>query len=529
MKKLLVLSIWFTAVFSQTSPEDFDSLSALNAARVAPDSLREALFSAYSDALGNWRELSDFVDFYADDSAKLADAIWLVNIMPHLDRLLATAEILREHLDYSYLVREEAPWKIPEGMFRPYILAYRLSYEPMTAWRGRFYGDFSRQAFERGNVVDAARFVNSWIYDEIDTAGWEFFGGMQSPEQTVRRGSGNRGEIASLATAILKSLGIPSRNAAIRSIRGRGSSMSWVEVYDAESERWIPLYPDAPERFGDFSYPSEKYPDGITVVNVTSGFEYDFNTAEYSPTGVFKGRFTRAGRPAAGWEHFSIGVFGDGAIWPLDEIGAEADSAGVFEFELAVGGYFLQCGTRDNTGSVWVQAIPLTISEGETTTVEIDVAAPQYLESQPESGVFPVFTLTDLNGAPFSYTQIKAAKPTLILILDPGAEPSVRAKTAIDALDSLITDSLRVIEVVAVEDRAACENYRSDRTALVDDGGALAMALLGYGDLSALRSEALPAVLFVEGGELRFEVLSKGYNTALKGVIEDRMALWFSR
>ncbi|HHS50753.1 MAG TPA: hypothetical protein ENN07_06510 [candidate division Zixibacteria bacterium] len=530
MKIIISLLCAFALVaLGQTSPEDFDSASARIAVEAAPEELREQLFETYSGALGNWRQLASFVENFADDKDKLADAIWLVNILPHLDRLLATEEILTEHLEYSSLARELAPWEIPEEMFRPFILAYRLSYEPATAWRKLLYEMFAEAAFEAGSPRSAAQNVNLWISENIDTAGWDYFGGMQPPDFTLRSRRGTESEIASLAVAILKSLGIPSRSASIRAIRGEGGSMSWVEIFDSGEVRWIPMFPSAPERFGDFGYPAELHPDGITVVNVVGGFDYDFNTSSYSPVGTLKAAFTRRGAPADAWQHFSVSVFGDGAYWPLDEIGTRADSTGAFEFELAVGEYLLQSGTRDNSGSVWVQTFPFTVVEGGLVEIEVDVTAPAYLEAQVEIGTFPVFTLTDFSGKPFSHNQIKAKRPSVLAFLDPTAEPSVRAMTALDGLAEQFGDSVRFIDVYFVESVATAQIPETGRLALIDEGGALTMALFDYDETLPLRNEALPAIVFCEGEDLHFETLSVGYNTAIMEIIRDRIELWLAR
>ncbi|MCK5833248.1 hypothetical protein KAH81_06205 [bacterium] len=530
MQKLIFLMILIcTAIVSQTSPEDFDSLSATEAAEIAPDSLRESLFEAYADALGNWQELAAFIENFSDNNIKLESAIWLINIMPHLDRLLATNRILTEHLEFAYAAREKAPWGIPDSMFLPYILAYRLSYEPVTLWRKIFFDKFSSEAFGTGDPKKAARKINGWIDENIDTSGWDFFGGMQSPDMTYKRRKGSRSEISSLTVAILKSLGIPSRNASIRTVRGEGASMNWVEVFDVKEDSWFPLYPDSPEHFGDFAYPAEKYPGGITVVNVKSAFEYDFNTSKYTPIGKLRVYINRRGKPVDKWEHFSVTVFSGGAYWPLDEIGTATDSTGIFEFELGVGEYVLQNGTRDNTGSVWVQTFPFAIKEGEITEIEIEVSAPQYMEEQTESGILPVFTLNDLSGNPFTHTQIKANKPTILAIFDPKAEPSIRAKTVIDGLSAEFGDSIRFFNIIIEEDNDESPKYDSERRTLIDKGATLTMSFLGYHELEALKMEALPAIIFCPGTDLRFEVISRGYNTSLKNLIEERIALWLSR
>jgi len=517
---LIPLVVICLTCFGQNLAEDFDSVSARKAAEeVATDTLADELFEVYADAMGNWSELADFVAGY--EGEKRDDAIWLVQTMPHLDRLLASSDILREHLDYSLKAKEQAPWPIPDDMFRPYILSYRISYEPVTPWRKLFWDEFAQKAFAAGSVEDAALTINKWVAENIDTASYSFFGGMRAPDQTYRGRRGTSREISALTTAILMSLGIPGRNASIRTVRGDGNSMSWVEIFDADSEKWIPLYPDEPGEFGDYDYPINKYPGGMTTVNVSGGFEYDLITSSYAPTGFLAADFTRGNKPAIEWEHFSITVFSGGAYWPLDEIGAEADSNGRFEIELAAGEYVLQNGMRDQSGSVWVQTLPFTITESETTALEVAVDAPEYIGAEPESGIFPEFTLSDTKGNPFSHKAITGKKPIVLFFFDPDGEPSVRAFPEMENLTESFSDSVRFIYVYVKTGDS--EPPETDRRILIDENGLLASIITGAETIAGLSDEFLPLVLFNTGKSISYETVSEGYNTNLKNVLTQRI------
>jgi len=523
---LFGLIILFTAIAcAQNLADEFDSTRARSSAQIAPDSLQDGLFESYADAVGNWTELHDFIASYSGE--RLSDGIWLINTMPHLDRLLATSAVLKEHLDYAYRVRDEAPWPVPDSMFRAYILAYRISYEPVNPWRKLFYEEFFPAAKKEGNIRKATSYVNRWVSENIDTASYEFFGGMQSPDLTYNRCRGTRGEISALTTAILKALGIASRNAMIRTIRGEGVGMSWVEVFDAENGEWIPLYPDSPEKFGNKEYPIEKYPDGVTVVTTIGGFDMEFSTSEYVETGYLKAFFTKADQPAVKWGHFSVCVFGNGAYWPLDELGAETDSTGYFEAELGVGEYIIQCGMRDRTGSVWVQTIPFSIDEGDTTRVKTSVDAPQYLGTEMvEPGRFPVFTLSDFSGNPFSHNQIKGKKPLVLFFFEDGAEPSERAIPMIEKVLEDWADSVRFISVMVNPANSGVEIPEIEGRVLVDSGGELALALTDAESITELENNNLPLILFCAGKDLTYKIVSKGYNTDLENLLRTEIEFW---
>ncbi len=54
-------------------------------ANLAPDSLRSDFVEALKDAGTNWRQLSTVIEEL--QGSKREDAIWVINNMPHLDRL----------------------------------------------------------------------------------------------------------------------------------------------------------------------------------------------------------------------------------------------------------------------------------------------------------------------------------------------------------------------------------------------------------------------------------------------------------
>jgi len=502
----------------QTLAEDYDSTRAYEASLIAPDSLQEELFKTYADAVGNWSELADFVESYEGD--RLLDAIWLVNHMPHLDRLLATTGILKEHIDYSYKVRENAPWQIPDSMFLPYLVSYRISYEPVTFWRKMFYEEFFQICSVKGSASEASRYINSWINDNIDTTKREFFGGMQSPDLTFIRKKGNQSEISALTTAILMAVGIPSRNAMIRVNRNYTDNMSWVEIFDSKTEKWLPLYPDNPDEFGNFDYPEELYPGGVTTVLVSGGFDMNLVTENYSKTGFARLSFFRGGKPASDWKHFSINARSGGAYWPLDEIGAQADSNGIFEIELGIGEYLVECGYRENTGSVWFQSFPLIISENETTSLSINIDAPQYIDnSNLESGSFPVFSISDLSGNIFSSNQIENKKPLILFFFDQ-MEPSVRSIDKLKSVFQEYSDSIRFKAIWVDKEDKNLQLEDFGVKIYVDNQGKLFSSIIENDDKL---EEELPLFLFNSGENLVYEKVSQGYDLNIENIIKTKI------
>jgi hypothetical protein len=350
-------------------PEFFDPANPADVILLADEGEREAFALSLEDAGRNWTELAGAVSMLEDERRQ--DAIWLVNGMPHLDRLEMTAGTLVEHVDYAHRVLTEMPYEVPADMFRPYILTYRIEEEPVEPWRAELYGLFSPVAGEQGEIVGTARALNRMLVERLTERDSEFFGPRQSPLLTLRSGSGTGTEIAILACAALKSVGIPSRQADVQALGQEESGENWIEIFDGES--WIPLYPLEPAAFGDHGHVEAEFPHNVTIVATRSAFERLLVTEEYTETGTIDLSFVRDGRPAREFEHFAISVLNRGGLVPLDQLDTVADSAGRFVATVGEGRYVVQAGVRDGHGNPFVTMREVDVLPAETAFLAFDV------------------------------------------------------------------------------------------------------------------------------------------------------------
>ncbi len=207
---------------------DPDEHAAVLAA--ADEEARGKLSASLEDAGGNWNELAEAMT--ALEGEHRAACVRLINDMPHLDRLEMTAQTLIEHVTYAFRARDEMPYPVPEEMFEPYILTYRIEEEPVEPWRRELYEMCAPVALAEGAIVRTARALNANLARTLDEREWGFFGPRQSPLLTLRSGSGTRTEIAILACAMMKAVGIPSRQAAVRALGAEKDGTSWIEICD---------------------------------------------------------------------------------------------------------------------------------------------------------------------------------------------------------------------------------------------------------------------------------------------------------
>jgi hypothetical protein len=373
-----LLTVLAVAAAAQEGAErsGFDRAADAAVLDLAAPSVREDLAAALEDAGTNWTELARGIGELSGEERDAA--IWLVNGAPHLDRLEMTAETLVEHVRYAFRARDEMPYDVPDDKFRPYILTYRIEEEPVDPWRKELYERYGPVASAAGSVREAARAVNLDLAGRLTEREREFFGPTQAPLLTLRSGSGTEAEIAILACAVMKAIGIPSREASVRALGEEPEGASWVEIFDGES--WVPLYPLEPEAFGDFGWIERGHPRNVTVVATRSAFESVLVTEEYTDTGVVEFSFVADGREAAGYEHFSANVLNRGALVPLDDLEAVADDDGRFEAILGDGRYVLLAGVRDPNGDPFVRMREIEVEPGERYIVAFDVTPGEHDE-----------------------------------------------------------------------------------------------------------------------------------------------------
>jgi len=347
----------------------FDPVADRAVLDLADPSQRDELASTLEDAGRNWGELVRALELLEDEERDAA--VWLLNGAPHLDRLEMTAETLVEHVRYAFRAREEMPYAIPDDKFRPYILTYRIEEEPVDPWRKELYDRYGPLATAAGGITEAARAVNLDLADRVSEREREFFGPRQSPLLTLGSGSGTEAEIAILACAVMKAIGIPSRQASVRALGSEPEGASWVEIFDGTA--WLPLYPLEPGALGDFGRLERGHPENVTVVATRSAFESVLVTEDYTETGVIDFSFVADGEPAAGYEHFSVSVLNRGALVPLDALDAAADEDGRFEAVLGNGRYVLLAGVRDADGNPFVRMREIAVEPGGRHVVAFDV------------------------------------------------------------------------------------------------------------------------------------------------------------
>lgn len=497
--------------------------------------LKDQIYEALKDAGSNWENLAKAI--VSLSGQKQDDLLWQITVMPHLDRLEATSDILTEHVDYAYQAKDSFAYKIPDDMFREYILVYRIGDEPVTRWRKMIFDQFKSMA---GNTAaDTAKNVNKWVADNVTVRERGFFGSRQAPDQVLKIKMGTREDIALLTTAILKTLGVPSRSARCTFFGEQKAGASWVEIFDGAN--WIPLYPDDPSSFGDFKKYEKDHPHNITAVATLNAFSNLQITGSYTDTGKVELTFLKHGIPQQKYEHFGISVYNDGGWMPLDDLWDDETDQMVSEkvgdavrIVLGDGTYLVQAGTRVSDGSVYFFTKQIEIMPGETIPMKIDLDPPmselsrsdlvvRELEKLPEWEI-PMF---DIDGSIFSNIVYKSTY-SVIAIFDLNEEPSTRMIPVLENVYRNGTTNVKIWGIIAGPvDKQKLRDFITENNITfpitIDESGSVAEAYkLTRKESDKTHFNNLPSIiLFYKGNILLWE---EGYDLGIKDYILDMVA-----
>ena len=126
--------------------------------------------------------------------------------------------------------RKEMPWgnKVPELLFRHFVLPMRVNNEPLDSSRPIF----SRELKERVkglSMKDAILEVNHWCHEKVTYEPSD--SRTSSPLQSIRTGRGRCGEESTFTVSALRAIGIPARQVYTPRWAHTDDNHAWVEAW----------------------------------------------------------------------------------------------------------------------------------------------------------------------------------------------------------------------------------------------------------------------------------------------------------
>ena len=185
---------------------------------------------------------------------------FLYAYMPYSDLADYDQTFYLQQIRAAFKARQEFSWgeKIPEDIFRHFVLVYRVNNENLDTARLLMQREL-KPRLEGLSMYDAALEVNHWCHEYVAYRASD--GRTSAPLATMRTSLGRCGEESTFAVTALRSVGIPARQCYTPRWAHCDDNHAWVEVYIPDSNRWYFLgacEPDSELDMGWFAVPSTR-------------------------------------------------------------------------------------------------------------------------------------------------------------------------------------------------------------------------------------------------------------------------------
>ncbi len=185
---------------------------------------------------------------------------FLYAYMPYSDLADYDQTFYLQQIKSAFAARERFSWgkKVPEDIFRHFVLVYRVNNENLDSARLLMQRELAPR-IEGLSMYDAALEVNHWCHEHVAYRASD--GRTSAPLATMRTSLGRCGEESTFTVTALRSVGIPARQCYTPRWAHCDDNHAWVEVFIADSNQWYFLgacEPDPELNMGWFAVPSTR-------------------------------------------------------------------------------------------------------------------------------------------------------------------------------------------------------------------------------------------------------------------------------
>ncbi len=236
----------------------------LSALLLLSPSERDSILKVYPENAGFWREA---LTKYSGDTLSCVEYLFLT--IPDEDRDEMTFPVLEDHVFGTLATRNNFYDDLPLQVFYEYLLKYRISDEPLSAYRYPLSAWLERRLVMQPTPYETAREIAAIIRSNIaltDETGEK----PMAPTQVIPLGRASAEERWILTCAAFRAVGIPSRPV-----------LGWFPGVEKNLYRWIDVWTGEEWQPVTVGMPPVKY--------VKVAFEYPSRkniTAEYRDTGT---------------------------------------------------------------------------------------------------------------------------------------------------------------------------------------------------------------------------------------------------
>jgi transglutaminase-like putative cysteine protease len=176
---------------------------------------------------------------------------FLYAYMPLSDLADYDGDFYLKNVRASLAARDTFSWgrKVPEDLFRHFVLPVRVNNENLDSSRWTFFMEF-RERLKNLSMQEAVLEVNHWCHEKVTYRGTD--GRTSSPLATVKTAFGRCGEESTFTVAALRAAGIPARQCYTPRWAHGDDNHAWVEVWI--DGRWHYIGACEPEPLPDMAW-----------------------------------------------------------------------------------------------------------------------------------------------------------------------------------------------------------------------------------------------------------------------------------
>ena len=190
----------------------------------------ELLEEALSLAGGNRGELEAALGWCNQKPYSMQAMRFVIANLPLADLGVITDDLLIEHVELAIVVSGEMPYaaSYDEATWAHYVLAPRVSQEPLEPWRSYFHKALADEVRDCQTLQAATVRVKQWVGQRIKFKQTQRRD--QGPLTTLKGGYGRCEELMMVEICALRSIGVPARNAFCPWWAHCDNNHAWTEI-----------------------------------------------------------------------------------------------------------------------------------------------------------------------------------------------------------------------------------------------------------------------------------------------------------
>ncbi|CAM4025779.1 transglutaminase domain-containing protein [Saccharibacillus endophyticus] len=334
-------------------------------------SLTPERLEAINEAFERRRELASARDhelFGVLDEEHLSDEerlalIFLYAHMPINDLADYEGKLFLSHVRQALHMRRAMPWgtDVPDELFLHYVLPPRINNERIEDYRGIIAGELSERV-RYLSMSEAVLETNYWCYEKATYTGSD--ARTISPLGMIVSAKGRCGEESTLATAALRSIGIPARQCYTPRWAHVDDNHAWVEAWADGKWHFIgACEPEAQLDKGWFDGPARRAMlvhtrvpagyDGPEPVTHTDGAHTEINLlANYAPVRMLFVQVSDTdGLPVSGAE-VQFQLYNYAELHPIASV--RTDDSGNASFLTGYGDLVVRAASKGSWAEAWI-------------------------------------------------------------------------------------------------------------------------------------------------------------------------------